>query len=103
MYHNIIKDAVALDKEARDKLKALNVKKAGLEEVINQTKIELETIMNAEIKDAYDAQKEQYEAEIASRRDTALRQYEDALKGLADQYYANKAKWIETIFKAIVG
>jgi polyribonucleotide nucleotidyltransferase len=102
MYHNIIKDAVQLDKEARDQLKALKDQKAGLDEVINKTQSDLEATMKTEIKSAYQAQKKQYESEIASRRETALKTYEDALKALADQYYEHKSEWIEEIFKAIV-
>ncbi|MCF7932735.1 MAG: hypothetical protein K9K93_06160 [Acholeplasmataceae bacterium] len=102
MYHNIIKDAVQLDKEARDKLKALKEKKAGLDDVISQTQAELETAMKAEIRSVHQAQKKQYESEIANRRETALKTYEDALKALAEQYYEHKALWIEDIFKSIV-
>lgn len=102
MYHNIIKDAVALDKEARDKLKELQKKKEGLEDVIKAKQEELETAMKAEVKRVYDAQKKQYEDEINQRKETALRQYEETLKALAEQYYEHKFEWIDHVFKAII-
>lgn len=102
MYHNIIKDAVALDKEARDKLKELQKKKEGLEDVIKAKQEELETAMKAEVKRSYDAQKKQYEDEINERKETALRQYEETLKELAEQYYEHKFEWIDHVFKAII-
>jgi hypothetical protein len=102
MYHNIIKDAVSLDKEARDKLKALEETKAALDSVIQSEQDALEKTMKAEIKRVHDAQKKTYEDEITKRRESALRQYEETLKALSDQYWAHKDEWVDTIVDAIV-
>lgn len=102
MYHNIIKDAVALDKEARDKLMELKKEKAGLEDVIKAKQEELEKAMKAEVRQAYEEQKKKYEDEINERKETALRQYEETLKALAEQYYEHKFEWIDQVFKAII-
>lgn len=97
---SIIKDTIMLDKKAREKIKALELEKAGLDARVKEEAKFIEDAFKQSNKKKLAARKKAYQKEIKTREKNELEHFERNLKTMNDQFEKNKEQWIEDIFKA---
>lgn len=97
---SIIKDTIMLDKKAREKIKALELEKAGLDARVKEEAKFIEDAFKQSNKKKLAARKKAYQKEIKTREKNELEHFERNLKTMNDQFEKNKEQWIEDIFEA---
>jgi hypothetical protein len=102
MHHNIIKDTINLDKNAREQVQALKLEKENLGETIKQESTKLQKQYKEEIKHTLKETKASLEKEVHLKQESELLSYEKTLVDIQKQYEANKEVWIEEIYKECI-
>ena len=97
---SIIKDTIMLDKKAREKIKALELEKAGLDARVKEEAKFIEDAFKQSNKKKLAARKKAYQKEIKTREKNELEHFERNLKTMNEQFEKNKEQWIEDIFEA---
>lgn len=98
MHSGIIRETVLLDKVAREKVEKLENEKAMLDIKIkaDEKKIQLENM--AFIQKTIDDTKTNFENEIALRKETELKKFNDNLALIKSQFDEHEEQWIEMIY-----
>jgi valyl-tRNA synthetase len=102
MHHNIIKDTINLDKNAREQVEELKKEKENLGETIKLETIKLKKQFKDEIKHVLKETKVSLEKEVHIKQDSELLSYEKTLAEIQKQYEANKDTWVDEIFKECI-
>jgi len=102
MHHNIIKDTINLDKNAREQVQELKLEKENLGEAIKQESTKLQKQYKEEIKHTLKETKASLEKEVHLKQESELLSYEKTLVDIQKQYEANKDAWIEEIYKECI-
>lgn len=98
MHSGIIRETVLLDKVAREKVEKLEKEKAMLDIKIkaDEKKIQLENM--ALIQKTIDDTKTNFENEIALRKETELKKFNDNLALIKSQFDEHEEQWIDMIY-----
>ncbi|MCV2232373.1 hypothetical protein [Paracholeplasma manati] len=98
MHSGIIRETVLLDKVAREKVEKLEKEKAMLDIKIkaDEKKIQLENM--AFIQKTIDDTKTNFENEIALRKETELKKFNDNLALIKSQFDEHEEQWIDMIY-----
>lgn len=98
MHSGIIRETVLLDKVAREKVEKLEKEKAMLDIKIkaDEKKIQLENM--AFIQKTIDDTKTNFENEIALRKETELKKFNDNLALIKSQFDEHEEQWIYMIY-----
>lgn len=100
---DVIKEALKIDKNARDQLEELQKKKDSIHEDVNAKRKKIEAKYEKEVEGwILEYVKKQEEELVLLQKENA----EKVLKGkekLQKHYEDHKDEWIETIFKSVVG
>jgi V/A-type H+/Na+-transporting ATPase subunit G/H len=102
MHHNIIKDTINLDKNAREQVQELKLEKENLGEAIKQESTKLQKQYKEEIKHTLKETKASLEKEVHLKQESELLSYDKTLVDIQKQYEANKEVWIEEIYKECI-
>jgi V/A-type H+/Na+-transporting ATPase subunit G/H len=102
MHHNIIKDTINLDKNAREQVQELKLEKENLGEAIKQESTKLQKQYKEEIKHTLKETKASLEKEVHLKQESELLSYDKTLVDIQKQYEANKEVWIEDIYKECI-
>ncbi|HBY65248.1 MAG TPA: hypothetical protein DEG42_02490 [Acholeplasmataceae bacterium] len=102
MHHNIIKDTINLDKNAREQVQALKLEKENLGEAIKQESTKLQKQYKEEIKHTLKETKASLEKDVHLKQESELLSYDKTLVDIQKQYEANKDAWIEEIYKECI-
>ncbi len=98
MHSGIIRETVLIDKVAREKVEKLEKEKAMLDIKIkaDEKKIQLENM--AFIQKTIDDTKTNFENEIALRKETELKKFNDNLALIKSQFDEHEEQWIDMIY-----
>jgi len=99
MQHNLVKEIISLDKQARQKIDALKEKKENLGQVIKKEVNEIEHQLTLEIETKIKETKIGFEASINEKEKKELELFQETLKKIKDRYTDNKDLWIKDIYE----
>lgn len=98
MHTALIRETIQLDKNAREKVQALNLEKERLETRVKEDEQAIILKHKREIEALINETKQKYEAEIASKNVNERIKFDKMCDEIKQAFEAKEAEWIESIY-----
>lgn len=98
----IVRDAIVLDKKAREQLEELEKERGQIEDKLKAEASIIRKQYDVEVKRKLKEVKSEYEKEIKEREKKELNNYNRTLKMIEEAFEKNQDSWVSSIYKASI-